>query len=195
MQRDVNGVVLVPIQSADKIMKVIEILLETTEYEIFVDLDGVLADFTKGISRLWGEAFNEKTCDMNKRCLQRMWDSIHVYTKEGGEIWYELELMPDARELWDYIKKHNPQVLSATGHTVKEHTADQKRRWVAKHFGKHVKVNLTQTAQQKSQYALPGRILIDDKTKAINPWEAAGGVGILHTSAANTISELKSLGI
>lgn len=169
------------------------ILIESTEYSIYVDLDGVLADFDKGISELIGEPYNEHEFQNNKKYVKRMWDTVAKYSKEGGELWYNLDLMHDAKDLWNYIKKHKPQILSATGHTVKDHTADQKRRWVAKHFGKDVKVNLTQTAQQKSEHAKPNRILIDDKTKAINPWKAAGGIGILHTSAANTIRELKKL--
>jgi hypothetical protein len=39
------------------------------------------------------------------------------------------------------------------------------------------------------------RILIDDLPNTIEEWNAKGGVGILHTSAANTIKELKKLGL
>ena len=38
-------------------------------------------------------------------------------------------------------------------------------------------------------------ILIDDTDKKIDMWNKAGGVGILHTSANETISQLQSLGI
>ena len=31
--------------------------------------------------------------------------------------------------------------------------------------------------------------------QTINEWNAKGGVGILHTSAANTINQLKKLGL
>ena len=37
-------------------------------------------------------------------------------------------------------------------------------------------------------------ILIDDTKKKLDPWIEAGGIGILHTSAASTISELKEWG-
>jgi len=40
-----------------------------------------------------------------------------------------------------------------------------------------------------------GDILIDDSIKKIDPWNANGGIGILHTSASNTISKLKELGL
>ena len=37
-------------------------------------------------------------------------------------------------------------------------------------------------------------ILIDDYMKNIREWEAAGGIGILHTDASSTINDLKKVG-
>ena len=36
-------------------------------------------------------------------------------------------------------------------------------------------------------------ILIDDRMHSIGPWRSAGGIGILHTSASQSIGELKTL--
>ena len=57
------------------------------------------------------------------------------------------------------------------------------------------KINLVRKTTDKAAWAGPDRILIDDKKEAIEPWEAAGGIGILHTSAADTIRKLKTLGL
>ena len=38
-------------------------------------------------------------------------------------------------------------------------------------------------------------ILIDDRKSNIEEWRANGGIGILHTSATDTISQLKKLGL
>jgi hypothetical protein len=43
----------------------------------------------------------------------------------------------------------------------------------------------------KQQYANPNSILIDDTPIVIEQWNAAGGIGILHTDAISTIKELK----
>ena len=51
------------------------------------------------------------------------------------------------------------------------------------------------SAKNKKDFAAPNNILIDDKPSTIDSWNAAGGIGILHTSAANTISQLKKLGL
>jgi hypothetical protein len=48
---------------------------------------------------------------------------------------------------------------------------------------------------QKQLFAGENRILIDDLANTIDEWNAKGGIGILHTSAANTIKELKKLGL
>ena len=42
-------------------------------------------------------------------------------------------------------------------------------------------------------FAYEGSVLIDDRPKNIEAWEANGGTGIIHTSAAETIKELKKL--
>ena len=38
-------------------------------------------------------------------------------------------------------------------------------------------------------------VLIDDLQKNIDEWTAAGGTGILHVSAEQTLKELKDLGL
>jgi len=57
-----------------------------------------------------------------------------------------------------------------------------------------VKLTLAQ-AYLKKNYAAPNHILIDDRESNIDQWRAAGGIGILHTSAAGTIQQLKKLGL
>jgi hypothetical protein len=50
-------------------------------------------------------------------------------------------------------------------------------------------------AENKKDYARPNSILIDDNVKNIADWIGAGGIGILHTSAEDTIKQLKKLGL
>lgn len=181
-------------------MKLIEVA-ETTEYKIFVDLDGVLADFQAGMEKAMSKVFggthvhDEDEYERSSKYRSKMWTGLRKYQDDhGGELWHELPLMPDAQQLWNYVKNYNTEILTATGNP--EYGAgDQKYRWVAKHIDPNVKVNLTRKAAEKSQMAAPHHILIDDKMKAIKPWVDAGGIGVLHTSAANTIAQLKKLGL
>lgn len=175
-------------------------MVTITEYELFVDLDGVVADFAHGIRHVhiavhgYEIEHKETQYELDPAYRRLMWDTVSDYQKNGGEMWYELPLMEDAMDLWDHVKDHNPQILTATGNPGYG-AGEQKRRWVAEKFGDHVVVNLARKAREKAVHAGPNRILIDDKLKAIDPWKEAGGIGILHTSAESTIAQLKALGI
>lgn len=171
------------------------------QYAIFCDLDGVLADFHKGMTKAIREihdptfVHDENKYDNNSQYRKQMWAFVKTYqAKYGYILWRHLDLMPDAMQLWNYIKPYHPQILTATGPAV-YHAAEQKRGWVTDYFGSNIKINTTESAVDKARFAGPNRILIDDKLKAINPWRAAGGIGIHHTSAADSILQLKDLGL
>ncbi len=154
--------------------------------------DGVLSDFVKGVKKLIPD-YTEEKYEHDKQFKKDTWDAIKKYTNDGGELWYDLEMLPDAKQLWDYIKSYNPEILTATGTSAKS-VADQKSRWVKKHLGNNV-VHIVERAEEKQKFAGKNHLLIDDKKRAIDPWVAAGGVGILHTSADSTITQLKKLGL
>ena len=71
-----------------------------------------------------------------------------------------------------------------------------KRLWVKKHMP-GTKLILA-SRKNKQTYSKENAILIDDMLPTIEEWNAGGGIGILHTSAASTIKkleELKKLGL
>ena len=68
-----------------------------------------------------------------------------------------------------------------------------KNQWIDRYVDPSVVVNCTFTGSQKAAYAMDGNVLIDDRPKNIEAWEDAGGIGILHTSAKETINKLKEL--
>ena len=70
-----------------------------------------------------------------------------------------------------------------------------KEAWVKMHMPGEYKKLLLYPRAQKQLFAAEGKILIDDMEQTIREWNKAGGIGILHTSAANTIKELKKLGL
>lgn len=172
---------------------------EQHQYTIYVDMDGVLADFAKMGTKLMREAghhdFNYEMMNVDKKTRNEIWSTITAYQKKHGYVvWRNLELMPDAHVLMNYVKPYHPQILTATGQP-QYHSAEQKRAWVTENFGSNIRVNTVQMAKEKAQFADPTRILIDDQRKALDPWVAAGGIGILHKNAASTIRQLKDLGL
>jgi hypothetical protein len=153
---------------------------------VAIDLDGTLCNFEKKVEEI-------NNMEFNKIPKRQIWKSIAEYDKNVEPFFESLELLPDAMQLFNFVKNNfiNYYILSACGHTPKN-AAQQKRNWCKKHLG-NVIVKIVQSSEQKSQYATPNSILIDDKEKSIKPWIEAGGVGILHINAAQTISKLKEI--
>ena len=157
---------------------------EETQYTIYCDMDGVLVDFDRGYQELTGMT----TQQADAMGGDTFWEPL---IQAGAKWWITLNWMPDGKQLWNYIKKYTPILLSAP--SKQESSRLGKRVWVKRELP-DVKLIL-RPASQKQQYASPTSILIDDRQKNIDQWEAAGGIGILHTSTANTIEQLKQLGL
>ena len=98
----------------------------------------------------------------------------------------------DAHLLWRFVGRHSPTILTSTG--SEKAAQGEKEVWVKHHIG-NVPIIFVRDSAEKAQYAAPNHILIDDRLKSINPWIAAGGIGILHISAEITITRLKELGL
>jgi hypothetical protein len=157
---------------------------EETEYTIYCDMDSVLVDFDRGYQELTGMTSQQA----DAKGVETFWDPI---SKAGAKFWITLDWMPDGKQLWDYIRKYNPILLSAPSR--EESSKLGKRVWVKRELP-GVKLIL-KYASQKQEYASPTSILIDDRQKNIDQWEAAGGIGILHTSTPDTIKQLQQLGL
>jgi nicotinic acid mononucleotide adenylyltransferase/PAS domain-containing protein len=157
---------------------------EDPKYKIYVDMDGVIVDFDGGYEKLTGIT----TKEADKKGPEFFWKPI---SKAGAKWWITLKWMPDGKQLWDYVKKYNPELLSAPSR--EEASRLGKRVWVKRELP-GVKLIL-RSADKKQEFASPNSILIDDREKNIEQWKNAGGIGILHTDAASTIKKLKELGI
>jgi hypothetical protein len=157
-------------------------------------MDGVVADFEKGVSDAMGEKLDQAKYDVDSKYRSKMWKWVRQHSKSGGKLWADLPMMPDANKLWNFVKKYKPQILTAQGDPAYG-AEEQKRQWIADKFGRNVRVFVTRKSDEKAQYASPNSILIDDREKSIGPWTAAGGIGILHKNAADTIRQLKELGL
>jgi len=151
------------------------------KYKIYCDMDGVLVDFSKGYEDLTGINLNGEF-----RNDEKFWDPIN---KAGHDFWINLKWMPDGKKMWDYIKKYNPDILSAPSRQNESRVA--KNEWINREIpGAHL---ILRTAKNKKDFACPQCILIDDLQTNIDSWVEAGGVGILHTSANETIKQLQKL--
>ena len=153
--------------------------------DIYCDLDQVLVNFMKGAEDAIGADF--KSVDKDER-----WSKIN--NTKG--FWANLEWMPGAKRLYQYIEKYNPYVLSAySGRDPSSRNG--KMKWLAKNTNwKKSHVNLVMRSHKQKFAVINGKpnVLIDDYIKNINEWEKKGGIGIHHTNVSKTIGELKRLG-
>ncbi len=149
------------------------------ERQLYLDCDGVLADFEKGATAILGmkpRAFE------HRRGLGKFWQKL----AQAPDFYFSLPLMPDAIRLFDAVKHLDPVIL--TGLPRGNWAADQKMRWAAEHFP-GVRM-ITCMARDKRDHAREGDVLVDDQIRHAHLWEEAGGVFIHHKNADESLREL-----
>jgi hypothetical protein len=147
---------------------------------LFLDLDGVLADFDRGVETVTGKRPEELP-------LKTMWAAL----ARSPAFFETLEFMQDAEALWRFCAPHEPTIL--TGLPLGAWAPEQKRRWVARMLGAHVPV-ITCMSRDKWRHAGRDHVLVDDRASAREQWERAGGVFIHHVAAERSIAALRRLG-
>jgi hypothetical protein len=160
----------------------------TQEYSVFCDMDGVLTDFEKRFTSLNPEKLSPAQYQ-TKYGIEKFWSFIDE--ENGVKFWVGMQWMKDGKELWEYIKKYNPILLSAPSRNNESRLG--KRLWVKNNLP-GVKLVLA-SADKKQNYSGRNKILIDDRKDNIDQWRSQGGIGILHTNTQDTIKQLQAYGI
>jgi hypothetical protein len=155
-------------------------------YKIYCDMDGVLTDFD---ARFIYFGNMDPRAYESKYGKEKFWDLID--RQIGVRFWVGMEWMPEGQKLWDYIKPHNPTLLSAPSRQNESRLG--KRLWV-KNNVPGTKLVLA-NAVAKQNYSGKNKILIDDREDNIEQWKSKGGIGILFKSTDQVIDELKQYGL
>ena len=149
--------------------------------QLYLDCDGVLADFDKGATAVLGlhpRAFEKR------HGIGRFWQKL----ASAPDFYFGLPLKDDAMELFDAVRHLDPVIL--TGLPRGNWAADQKVRWAARYFpGTRI---ITTLARDKRNHAQGGDVLVDDQIKHRHLWEEMGGVFVHHRNAADTIERLRA---
>jgi 5'(3')-deoxyribonucleotidase len=158
--------------------------MKVQHYKLRLDSDGVLADWNARVNEICG-------CDFTTIPKSRVWSKIGFYNKTVAPFYESLEKHTDADALVEFAIAHfeNVEILTATGSTPHD-AAQQKVNWYQKHYP-FLKVNTVKGSENKAQFAESNIILVDDKNKALDPWIAAGGIGVLHTDTVSTVKQLQ----
>ena len=147
--------------------------------QLFLDCDGVLADFDKGSEAVFG-VHPRKYED--EHGTEKFWATLHAHPK-----YYEnLPVMADAKDLYEAVAHLNPIIL--TGCPLGGWAQEQKIRWRNKNFPGVPMI--TTLSKDKRSHAKAGDVLVDDYLKYRHLWEEIGGVFIHHKSAEQSIIAL-----
>jgi hypothetical protein len=187
------------------------------KYQIFCDMDGVLVDLIGGVGKaiyadppedasekyiktqhkameaLEGKPLKSENLDKNSPFFKKeVRTFLYRVMMNNRHFWMDLNWLPGGKELWNYIEKYDPIILSKP---TDLQAVIGKKKWVKDNLG--LSKERVQIRYDKSPYATyNGKtgILIDDFKKNTTKFEAAGGRTVLYTNLPDAIKELESLG-
>lgn len=144
-------------------------------------MDGVLVDFDKEFERNHGIL-------PYKLPREELWQIV----LDTENYWVNLPKLADADKLINHLNKHGFQILTGLPAYGFDKAEKEKKQWLKNHYGIEKGV-ICCLSKDKQNYGTKNDILIDDRQPNIERWEEMGGIGILHTSADETIKKLKEL--
>ena len=146
-------------------MKHIQELLEANNEDlpkIYCDMDQVLCNFIKGAEKVIGEPF--VNADKEER-----WNKI----SNTKDFWENLEWMPGAERLHDFITRYDAYILSAYSNRD-QNSKVGKMKWLKKNTRfKKANIHLVMRSEKQLYAMTDGKpnVLIDDYMKNIKEWE------------------------
>lgn len=152
--------------------------------QVFLDCDGVLADFDKRAEVLFGMPSQQFEDEYG---VKEFWRRI----RNDDEFFANLDLMPDAMELFDAVKHLNPIIL--TGAPMGKWAKPQKLAWRDRYFPNTEMIVVNPSRDKFKHMIGKGNYLVDDLLKHSHHWINNGGVFVHHTSAKKSLKMLKDL--
>ncbi len=155
---------------------------------IFVDMDGVITDFSRRFSELFDVPPEDETINVSnsKKKVERrnQWNAF-----VDGEHFSKLDWFPGGEDLVKYLDSINIQkcILSSSGGFDRNRdVARQKYQWLESH-NILWPVVVVPGRKYKAGFASGEAFIIDDMSDVIKSFCANGGNGIIHKDANETI--------
>ena len=159
---------------------------------VYLDMDGVLADFFGGIEKLYGvQHWKELTSDRTKDL------KTEVIKKITGTNFFEtLPKFNSADALIKLVQDFTGGIYSINTSPLRgdnKNSAYYKKVWIGKHLPKPQEIIVT---GRKESYAMnknnKPNILIDDRPINIQRWTGRGGYGILYQANKDSVGKVQT---
>ncbi len=165
---------------------------EQDNLTFYLDMDGVLADFDRRFTELAGQSPDDYK---NEKGENAFWDFIDE--KHKKVFWVGIPLMKGAKNLVNAVKDYNYQIL--TSPSIKKQSEEGKQEWIEKYKdllfnGNIPKVEFKSSGKKHTVKTnlTKNDILIDDRSKNIDPWIENGGTGILYKNINQVLRDINN---
>lgn len=152
--------------------------------KLYLDMDGVLVDFLGHVEK----------CQFFRKNGKVDWDKV---IDKGPQFWNEMEWMPGAEKTFSELISLSESgkvelfILSAVNFPT---GVEGKKLWIQTHTKFPLEnVIIVSHSEDKSKYASPDSILVDDREKCLIPFKEAGGKVILFKNWDETLEEIKQV--
>ncbi len=166
--------------------------MEGVKPTVYLDMDGVLADFFGGVEKMygvehWKQLTNDKTKDLKKEVIDRI---------TGTDFFATLPKFPTADGLIEMVKKFTGGKFSINTSPLRgdhENSGKYKKVWISNNIEQPDDIIVTGRKESYAKDKGTGtpNILIDDRPVNIQKWQAAGGYGILYQANRDSLNKVK----
>ena len=166
--------------------------MEDAKPTVYLDMDGVMADFFGGVEKMygvdhWKQLTNDKTKDLKKEVIDRI---------TGTNFFATLPKFETADALIDMVKQFTGGKFSINTSPLRgdnANSAKHKKTWIANNIEQPDEIVVTGRKESWATDKGTGvpNILIDDRPINIQKWQAAGGYGILYQANRDSLDKVK----
>ena len=159
---------------------------------VYIDMDGVLADFFGGVEKLygvqhWKELSSDKTKDLKQEVINRI---------TGTDFFATLPKFDSSGELISMVKEFTGGNFSINTSPLRgdnENSAKYKKLWIQNNIEQPDEIVITGRKESYAKNKASGtpNILIDDRPVNIQRWQGAGGYGILYQANRDSLTKVK----
>lgn len=172
-------------------MKADEIIKATDKTQIYLDMDGVLADFFHEYAKLAGVPANQFGRH-DYRSIPPAKKDPTLDKMVGTDFFNRLPKFPSADKLVHMVLKYTPVYHICSSPLRGDHKNSEywKREWIKEHLNPQpADIIIT---SMKERYAVNAdgspNILIDDRSQNIERWISKGGIGIKYQADESDLS-------